>query len=109
MNKKFIFSVMLAIFLILMANVTVSAQAFGNEAQRLIGTWSEISGRGATLVFNVNGSTTGWGWTQWGAIDNRLIMTDSGDRGNTYEFRFSQDGRTLFISRGTDGWMFRKN
>ena len=110
-GKIFVIMLVLLSTLNLACSPKADAQAFGRDAERLVGTWTEISGRGATLVLSANGSTSGWGWTHWVAINDKLVMTSEGRTGSGYTFSLSSDGRMLIIFRSgdSDGWMFRKN
>jgi hypothetical protein len=126
MNRKLSLVVILAVFLILKANMVLFAQSPGNE-QRLVGTWTRLHDN-ATLVFNANGtmSTTqtydGFLPTHWAAAGDRLLVyIPGGDWGINRAIRYfhiSSDGRTLIISttavegtgpRGSIGTGFRRN
>ena len=87
--------------------------AGGTAEQRMVGTWTNVVG-GSSLVLNADGTTSGWGWSHWAAVDSKLVMAHAtGSR--AYEFRSSSDARTLIISSprqgdlGTNAWIFRRN
>ena len=105
----------LVLGLLVVVSMALAAQAGGASEQRLIGTWTNVVA-GSNLVLNADGTTSGWGWTHWAAVDNKLVMTRAGDTGRSYEFRISSDGRTLIISANGHpeqiwdaGWIFRRN
>ena len=105
MDKKIIFSLMLACSILLIANTALFAQASGNE-QRLVGNWTGLTFT-SSLTFNTNGTISmtgitfdGFVPTHWAAAGDRLMLFIAGDgtRRVIRYFHISTDGRTLIIS-----------
>ena len=95
MKKKIILSGFILLFFAF-AVINCNAQSSNNE-QRLVGTWTDLHGRGETLVFNTNGTISGWdGRTHWAAAGDTLIIY-SGISRSVRRFQISNDGRTLII------------
>ena len=108
------------LFFVLLAAVSMScaAQTGGNE-QRLVGSWTHVV-HDDTVVFNANGTVTGWqeamggaNRTHWVAAGNRLFLFVPNGGATTLEFAISTDGRTLIVhvigGDGTWGNAFRRN
>ena len=127
MNKKIVFLVMLTCFLIVKTNVSLFAQATGND-QRLIGTWVGLHRTNASITFNANGTMTvvnstfdGFVPTHWAAAGDRLLVfipDMNPQRRAIRYFHMSTDGRTLITStiavegaggRGSIGSAWRRN
>ena len=106
-GKKHFWIVLIVLALLSACSPTeVAAQSAGNE-QRLVGTWTCLHD-GSTIVFNANGTVSGWNWyTHWAAAGDRIVAFAPGhlsDR-EMFELRISSDGRTLIL----DSRAFRRN
>ena len=96
---------MLLFFAFIVTNC--NAQSSGNNEQRLIGTWTSLVSEGDPLVFNANGTVSGWyNRTNWAAAgDTIIIYNSSSSNKNAFRFQISSDGRTLIIGDSA----YRKN
>jgi sugar lactone lactonase YvrE len=90
----------------LMFSVETYAQSTNYE-QRLIGTW--VDANGETWVFNADGTgARGTRNLKYGAINGKIVL-HQGTSGVSYEYIFSQDGRTLLITNaGGTGIILQK-
>jgi len=98
MKKAFVFSIM---FLCL--SVVLAAQS-SNDAQRIVGTWVNEIG-GARVVFNANGTMSGrilsLDPTKFVVVGEKIVLMGNisgyGEYTSVFDFRISNDGKTLLL------------
>ena len=114
MNKKHVFSLLLATFLIFGTSMAVSAQTSGNE-QQLVGRWTSLHNSNISVTFNANGTMTGnigfnipggrgnFAPTHWAAAGDKIVVLIPNSHRQLRGFRISDDGSTLIIVANVQG------
>ena len=97
--KKFFF----ALIFLLFVSFVLLAQSPNNE-QRLVGSWTSMLDN-STIVFNSNGTFSGFDFGERYAVaGDKIAFFEAGsDRAIIFEFRISNDGRTLILIMGSMG------
>ncbi|MCL2600043.1 MAG: hypothetical protein FWD88_02535 [Treponema sp.] len=112
--RRVVAVVMFVSLFLVFGGCSAQAQSANNE-QRIVGTWTNLHS-GETVVFNANGTFTGWSelehYQNWAAAGDRIaFFRASSSEAWTVNFRISSDGRTLIMFEDNRAWgvVLRRN